>query len=333
LGKTFIFDLHSILDSLRMNGLRCKLLLFILTVPVFILSGAVFVVKCDSLGWQVDVYTQKEPINGFGFGMPSDAFAPDENVVLFAYVTYNSAPVQNVLVSYQVYGPPNNVQNVSFNFVAKTNDAGLAQVNFTIPWHDVNSEAVIFGEWTVVAWAENTYDFVCFKVGWIVKVESLRVVDVDPPQGGLLGVEVSLENIAMTVKNASLALVLFDSSRQIVGGLVCNLSLDSGCSNFSFTLQVPLWAVPGWGLVNAAVLTPWGESYSPSVSSSFYISLLGDVNFDGKVDIKDVSTVALAFGAYPGHILWNRVADINKDGKIDIKDVALVSRNFGRHLS
>jgi hypothetical protein len=316
-----------------MNGLRYKLPLLISTVLVLILSEAVLLVKCDLSGWRVDVYTQKEPINGFGFGMPSDAFAPDENVVLFAYVTYNSAPVQNVLVSYQVYGPLNNVQNISFNLVAKTNDAGLAQVNFTIPWHNVNSEVVIFGEWTVVARAENAFDFVCFRVGWIVRVDSLRVVDVDPPQGGWLGVEVSLENIAMTVKNASLALVLFDSSRQIVSRLVRDLSLNAGYSNFSYTLQVPLWAVPGWGSINASVFTPLGVPYSPSASSSFYISLLGDVNCDGKVDIKDVSIVALAFGAYPGHILWNRVADIDKDGKIDVKDVALVSKNFGKHLS
>ncbi len=60
----------------------------------------------------------------------------------------------------------------------------------------------------------------------------------------------------------------------------------------------------------------------------FYI--LGDINEDGKVDVVDVSTVALAYGSYPGHPRWNADADINLDGLIDIIDVALTAGNFGK---
>ena len=59
-------------------------------------------------------------------------------------------------------------------------------------------------------------------------------------------------------------------------------------------------------------------------------SLLGDVNVDGKVDIKDIAITAEAFGSFPGHQRWNPQADINRDNKIDITDIALVCGNFGK---
>jgi subtilisin family serine protease len=59
----------------------------------------------------------------------------------------------------------------------------------------------------------------------------------------------------------------------------------------------------------------------------FYI--LGDINEDGKVDIRDVAIVAQAYGSYPGHPRWNPDADVNLDGKVDVIDVALTAANFG----
>jgi uncharacterized protein (DUF2141 family) len=50
---------------------------------------------------------------------------------------------------------------------------------------------------------------------------------------------------------------------------------------------------------------------------------------DFKVDIKDIATVARAFGTYPGDYRWSIVADINGDYKIDVKDISAVARKFG----
>jgi hypothetical protein len=58
-------------------------------------------------------------------------------------------------------------------------------------------------------------------------------------------------------------------------------------------------------------------------------ALVGDINSDGEVDIKDVSFVARRFGITPGHPLWDPVADLNEDNLIDIKDVSTVARHFG----
>jgi hypothetical protein len=60
------------------------------------------------------------------------------------------------------------------------------------------------------------------------------------------------------------------------------------------------------------------------------VRMPGDVNIDGKVDIRDIAVAALAFGSFPEHPRWNPVADENEDGTVDIRDLALIARNFGK---
>jgi peptide/nickel transport system substrate-binding protein len=58
-----------------------------------------------------------------------------------------------------------------------------------------------------------------------------------------------------------------------------------------------------------------------------------DVNYDGKVDAKDIGMVAKAFGSSPGppvHPRWCYRADLNNDRKIDAKDIGKVCKLFGK---
>lgn len=66
------------------------------------------------------------------------------------------------------------------------------------------------------------------------------------------------------------------------------------------------------------------------VDGGLKVRLVGDINGDGKVDIKDVYAVTYAFGSYPGHPRWNPDADLNQDMQIDIRDVYIVQRNYGQ---
>jgi hypothetical protein len=62
-----------------------------------------------------------------------------------------------------------------------------------------------------------------------------------------------------------------------------------------------------------------------------------DITHDLKIDIRDVSRAAKAFGTEPVHPLWNPHADITgpqyliPDGKIDIRDVSMIAKNFGKN--
>jgi parallel beta-helix repeat protein len=62
-----------------------------------------------------------------------------------------------------------------------------------------------------------------------------------------------------------------------------------------------------------------------------YAPLIGDINNDGKVDVKDINIAARAFGSSPGNPRWNPLADVNHDGKVDIRDIALIAKHYGEH--
>jgi parallel beta-helix repeat protein len=62
-----------------------------------------------------------------------------------------------------------------------------------------------------------------------------------------------------------------------------------------------------------------------------YVSVLGDLNQDGIVNILDAIQAASAFGSYPGHPKWNEQADLNKDSIVNILDVIILANNFGKH--
>jgi trehalose utilization protein len=70
-----------------------------------------------------------------------------------------------------------------------------------------------------------------------------------------------------------------------------------------------------------------------TLSTLIHIRMLGDINGDGAIDMKDVRGVAKCFAAYPDHIRWNPDADLNGDGHVDMKDIRLVAKNFGLSCS
>jgi uncharacterized protein (DUF2141 family) len=68
-------------------------------------------------------------------------------------------------------------------------------------------------------------------------------------------------------------------------------------------------------------------------------ALVGDVNGDGKVDMRDLGIVAKAFGSHcanyqyvgePASPNWNPLCDLNGDGKVDMRDLAIVAAHFGQ---
>ena len=55
-----------------------------------------------------------------------------------------------------------------------------------------------------------------------------------------------------------------------------------------------------------------------------------DLNDDGKVDIQDITAVAIAYNSRQGDSKWNPAADFNDDQWISIVDVALLAKDYGK---
>ena len=60
------------------------------------------------------------------------------------------------------------------------------------------------------------------------------------------------------------------------------------------------------------------------------ITILGDLNRDRKVDMRDLAIASRAFGSSLGYSAYNRDSDVNEDGRVDIKDLVLIAKNFGK---
>jgi hypothetical protein len=80
------------------------------------------------------------------------------------------------------------------------------------------------------------------------------------------------------------------------------------------------------------VVSPVDQVYSQKTRIPPWMYSLSDwdLNFDGVVDIRDISTAGRAFGSTPGNPRWAMEADINLDGVVDIRDISAIGRNFGK---
>jgi hypothetical protein len=58
--------------------------------------------------------------------------------------------------------------------------------------------------------------------------------------------------------------------------------------------------------------------------------VMGDVNYDGRIDMRDVGFVARRFGLVQTDPLWSAHSDLNEDGIIDMRDVGITARKFGQ---
>lgn len=249
----------------------------------------------------IDLYTQKEPYGGRGLNQPSDAFAPQENAILYAHVTYRDYPVPGKIVAFEVHGPINHVENLSFARTAVTNADGVANVSFRIPWPNGYVEEVVFGIWNVIAVVDiaevAVNDTLTFKVGWIVELLNVKTVDINNLSRSRfmrdenMCFRLTVRNIAMTEKIATLILDVYDYLNFSLGQVVLeDERIPPDVTVFFIEdLLIPEWASLGVGVVYANAYTALprlgGVPWCPQVSTTFSIvkAIVHDVAVIGVV--------------------------------------------------
>lgn len=85
-------------------------------------------------------------------------------------------------------------------------------------------------------------------------------------------------------------------------------------------------------LFDTKLADPQANVISHNSTNGYYDivpSPVGDLNFDGKVDIFDALVFANSFGAKPTDARWNSYADLNHDNVIDIFDAIILGNHFG----
>lgn len=147
-------------------------------------------------------------------------------------------------------------------------------------------------------------------------------------QGYLMSVNVTVANQGQFTE--AFKVVLYANATVIQTDTI---TLASGSS----TVATLTWNTTGFNKGNYPIMAavkflPYETDIADNAmdGGTVIVAMVGDVNADGKVDIKDVYKVAQAYGSFPGHPKWNPICDINNDGKVDMKDYYIVCKNYGK---
>ena len=226
----------------------------------------------------IDVYTQKEPYDGKGPNQSSDAFAPQEEVILYADVHYNCQPVEYKPVGFEVVDPTGETVLARTNM---TDGEGIATTTFRL------SSNATFGIYTVFATVEvleeNAIDTLSFRVGWIIEITKLQTVNATGKEktvfakGEHVHFNLTVKNIAFTSKKATITVVLYDECAVPFGQVTLqNWLIPPGTTQFFIIdLQIPEWAYVGVATIYANAFTELpqldGTPYCPEISVTLMI--------------------------------------------------------------
>jgi len=96
----------------------------------------------------------------------------------------------------------------------------------------------------------------------------------------------------------------------------------TGFAYGNYTLSAYVWPVPG----------ETNMTNNNFVGGAMMVTIPGDINGDGTVDIYDAILQSAAFNSSPDSPNWNPNADINCDGIVDIYDAIIMSSYFGQSI-
>jgi hypothetical protein len=220
----------------------------------------------------------------FASGSQVDSYSPQDLVCLYAKLTYNGEPISYKEVAFEIHGPSNVYQNISIYRQAMTNGSGIAEICFRIPWADIpnHAEAITFGAWGAIAKAsvanQEVEDVHWWYVGWIVNIVSEHVSPNPVEELSWLNIYVDIHNYALSPRNFTLAVTLYDELGVPVGATTAALTNMPGGATWNLwvSIYVPEWAYVGIGTVYKDLFTrlPWvcGICYCPEQSESVIIS-------------------------------------------------------------
>ena len=289
-------------------------------------------------GYSIDVYTQR---GGIGPGEASEPFKVGELVVLYAEVKNNSVPVEDKPVVFYVYGPPNPYENLTSITVQSTNSSGIASVSFVIGAMGMEHwEERLVGTWLVIAKVlfdpEVFNDSLTFECDWDLTVdlftqrggEGFGTPSAPFKAGEVVSLYMRVTNRTIPMPNV---FVQFRVHKYPNITYYTAFTNDSGIATVSFRLP---WKIETPYTLDCDALMTFNEyamhDFINDVNCLAGERIVGDLNYDGKVDMKDIYCVAVAFYSYPGHPRWNPECDLNDDGRVDMKDIYLIIKNFGK---
>jgi len=288
---------------MKVKALLLKLAIVSSVMITFLTIIPHYAFPIGAVGGNLDLFTQKTPFDGKGPNQSSDAFEQQELVVLYALVTFSGDPIADKVVAFQVSGPTNTIENITVTAAAVTNGSGIAVFSFRMPTAPINGEQMVFGVWNATATVDIDQtvakDNLTFEVGWIIRIKSIATLDeqltpqTDFIRGSKIVFDLTLENIALTPKNATITIDAQDFERHpIIHAELDNQNIQPGEHHLQVSSQIPIDAKIGQANVSAGTYkgspTSGGTSYSPPIYTTFNVVIAKGID----VAITDVEVSA-----------------------------------------
>jgi hypothetical protein len=228
------------------------------------------------IGRVIDVYTQyPDPYGGQGPMQPSDMFVPQQQVELYANVTYNEWPVQNKTVTFEVYDPQGNWVT---ELVARTDENGVAHTSFRIPWPCTNPES-LFGVWTVNATVEiaevMVSDTLWFHFDYLIHWIKVTTDKTDYAHCENVNITIEYGSYAMQSYDVLLTAVIHDELNvpigaasnwiQVGGATWCQLKNNT----LILQIHVPKFAAAGIAKIYVNALSNWAKLGGTAVAPQY----------------------------------------------------------------
>jgi hypothetical protein len=144
-----------------------------------------------------------------------------------------------------------------------------------------------------------------------------------------VNITVTIQNMGSSAEDVWVTLYYDIAANKTISAYPLHLE---GGQNYTLVFVWNTAWVPCGNYTLTVVLTTPTSSNTFTVGN-LVVRLVGDVNGDGIVNMKDIALIARAFGSTPGSPNWNPAADVNGDGIVNMKDIALVARYFGRQTT
>jgi len=228
----------------------------------------------------LDIFTQKpEPYSGRGPNQPSDAFAPQEKVIIYGEAHYNCEPIEYKLVAFEIRDPTGNAIDYREN---ETDQYGITMISFRLASNATFGIYTVFGSVEILG--EIATDTLTFRVGWII--ENLELVTTDETgapktifaRGEHIYINLTAKNIAFTDKIATFAILAYDVNIVPIGLTVLDdFVLGPGVSQICMiSIEIPPWTFLGVATACANAYTDMpadgGTAYCPEISTTFTIT-------------------------------------------------------------
>jgi hypothetical protein len=158
-------------------------------------------------------------------------------------------------------------------------------------------------------------------------------------QGGIINVTVTANDTGQLPESFYVS-ALWDTN--VIGNVSVSLAAGAGINEVFMLNTTGLPLYQNLTISGQASIVPYEFNVTNNVfvDGNVTVRFVGDVNGDGKVDGRDITIIAGAFGTFGPNFLypgsppspnWNIACDLNADNKIDGIDMELAAAHFGAH--